>query len=169
LDRCANELARPLMAEHRRVAVIGGGWAGLAAAVEATRLGHSVTVFEMAAQLGGRARQVDFGDAVLDNGQHILIGAYSQTLALMQLVGVDIDTALLRTPLRITYPDGNGLQLKAGPAILAFASAVLRSPGWRWRDKQALLITATAWAVRGFRCDESLTVAQLTSHLPPAV
>jgi hypothetical protein len=87
----------------------------------------------------------------------------------MRLVGVDIDQALLRTPLRVTYPDGAGLQLAPGAPILAFASAVLRYPGWRWRDKQALLLTATGWALRGFRCDPALTVAQLTSHLPIAV
>ncbi|HEX3141188.1 MAG TPA: hydroxysqualene dehydroxylase HpnE [Rhizobacter sp.] len=157
------------MGAPKRVAVIGGGWAGLAAAVEATRRGHRVTVYEMAPQLGGRARQVDFGEAVLDNGQHILIGAYAQTLSLMRLVGVDIERALLRTPLRITYPDGAGLQLRAGSPVLAFARAVLHYPGWRWRDKQALLTTATRWAVQRFRCDPALTVAQLTSHLPIAV
>ncbi len=157
------------MGAARRVAVVGGGWAGLAAAVEATRRGHRVTLYEMAPQLGGRAREVDFGDALLDNGQHILIGAYSQTLAMMRLVGVDIDRALLRTPLRVVYPDGAGLQLAPGSPILAFASAVLRYPGWRWRDKQALLLTATGWALHRFRCDPTQTVAQLTSHLPAAV
>jgi len=157
------------MTASKRVAVIGGGWAGLAAAVEAMRHGHHVTLYEMAPQLGGRARQVDFGDAVLDNGQHILIGAYSQTLSLMRLVGVDIEQALLRTPLRITYPDGAGLQLNAGSPIVAFASAVLRYPGWRWREKLALLTTATRWAVQRFECDPASTVAELTKHLPIAV
>ena len=79
-----SEPARPGL----RVAVIGGGWAGLAAAVEATRRGHRVTVFEMAAELGGRARAVLIAGLTLDNGQHILIGAYSATLALMRSVGV---------------------------------------------------------------------------------
>ncbi|MGY4829409.1 hydroxysqualene dehydroxylase HpnE [Sphaerotilaceae bacterium SBD11-9] len=170
MDRGAHQLARPLMAHARRVAVVGGGWAGLAAAVEATRRGHHVTVYEMAPQLGGRARQVDFGDGlVLDNGQHILIGAYTQTLSLMRLVGVDIDRALLRTPLRVTYPDGAGLQLQHGSPIAAFAVAVLSYPGWRWRDKQALLVASTRWALRGFRCAPTLTVAQLTARLPLAV
>jgi len=40
------------------VAVIGGGWAGLAAAVEATARGHQVTLYEMAPTLGGRARRL---------------------------------------------------------------------------------------------------------------
>ena len=71
-----------------KLAVIGAGWAGCAAAVEATRLGHHVTVFEAARIAGGRARRVDShwpdGTALpLDNGQHILIGAYTETLRLM--------------------------------------------------------------------------------------
>ncbi len=72
-----------------RVAVVGGGWAGIAAAVHARRAGHAVQVFEMAPQLGGRARSVGVGRLLLDNGQHILIGAYTATLELMQLVGAD--------------------------------------------------------------------------------
>ena len=39
-----------------KLAVVGGGWAGLAAAVAATRAGHAVTLFEAARQFGGRAR-----------------------------------------------------------------------------------------------------------------
>ncbi|HEY0819272.1 MAG TPA: FAD-dependent oxidoreductase, partial [Rhizobacter sp.] len=157
------------MAVARQVAVVGGGWAGLAAAVEATRRGHQVTLFEMAPQLGGRARTVDFGDAVLDNGQHILIGAYSQTLALMRFVGVDIEGALLRMPLRVTYPDGAGLQLAPGSPLVSFAAAVMRYPGWGWREKQAMLMASTRWALQRFRCDASLTVAQLTARLPAKV
>ena len=55
-----------------RLAVIGGGWAGCAAAVQAVDEGHEVTLFEMAGQLGGRARRVDVEGFPLDNGQHIL-------------------------------------------------------------------------------------------------
>jgi squalene-associated FAD-dependent desaturase len=157
------------MAAVRQVAVVGGGWAGLAAAVEATRRGHHVTLFEMAPQLGGRARAVDFGEALLDNGQHILIGAYAQTLSLMRFVGVDLDQALLRMPLCVTYPDGTGLQLRPGPPLISFAAAVMRYPGWSWRDKQALLMASTRWALQRFRCDASLTVSQLTAPLPAKV
>lgn len=157
------------MAPRRAVAVVGGGWAGLAAAVEATRRGHQVTLFEMAPQLGGRARAVDFGDALLDNGQHILIGAYAQTLSLMRFVGVDLERALLRTPLKVTYPDGAGLQLRPGSPLLTFAAGVMRYPGWGWREKQALLMASTRWALQRFRCDPSLTVSQLTARLPARV
>ncbi len=169
MDRDAHELARALVAPRRTLAVVGSGWAGVAAAVEATRCGHAVTLFEMGPQLGGRARGVDVAGMTLDNGQHILIGAYAQTLSLMQTVGVDLQHALLRTPLRITYPEGSGLQLEAGSPVLAFARAVLRLRAWRWQDRLALLTTAGGWALRGFGCDPALTVAQLSRRLPAAV
>ena len=156
-------------ARNRRVAVVGGGWAGIAAAVEAVRRGHSVTLSEMAPQLGGRARSVAAGEHVLDNGQHILIGAYVETLALLRAVGVDIDRAFVRTPLRLSAPDGTGLHLRPGPPIAAFVAAVWRRRGWSAFERLALLAAATRWAVRGFRCDPALTVAALTAGLPDTV
>ena len=90
------------MTAQRKVGVVGGGWAGLAAAVEATRNDHKVTLFEMGAQLGGRSRGVDVAGMKLDNGQHIMIGAYTETLALMRTVGVDVQQVFFRSPLRIT-------------------------------------------------------------------
>ena len=80
------------------VAIIGAGWAGCAAAVELTRRGARVTLFEAARTLGGRARRVDHHGTTLDNGQHILLGAYRDTLHLMQTVGLRPSEALLRLP-----------------------------------------------------------------------
>jgi len=154
---------------RRRVAVVGGGWAGLAAAVEATLQGHAVTLFEMAPQLGGRARRVDIDGLALDNGQHILIGAYRETLRLMQVVGVALGDAFVRSPLRLTYPDGHGLQLPAGSPIMAFARGVIGVRAWSLHDRLALLASATGWATRGFRCGSELTVAALTERLPNSI
>ena len=174
MDRDANQLARPLTplarsASARRVAVIGGGWAGTAAAIEATGRGHRVTLFEMAAQLGGRARKVDIDGLAVDNGQHILIGAYTQTLAMMRRVGVDPEAALLRLPLRLVRPDGRGLVLPPGTPRLAFVHAVCTHPQWDWRDRGSLLGAAARWSLRGFRCAGETTVAQLCRALTPAV
>ena len=59
----------PEMQMPLQVAVIGAGWAGCAAAVAATRQGHAVTLFEAAAEPGGRARSVTLPDGTtLDNG-----------------------------------------------------------------------------------------------------
>ncbi len=161
--------ALDLRANAKRLAVVGGGWAGLAAAIEATRRGQRVTLFEMAAQLGGRSRGVDVAGLALDNGQHILIGAYTETLALMRTVGIDADAAFVRLPLRVTYPNGTGLQLDHGAPMLAFAGAVLRQRGWRIGERIALLAATAGWVARGFRCEPSLTVAQLTQRLPRAI
>ena len=152
-----------------KLAVIGAGWAGLAAAVRATEAGHAVTVFEMAPQPGGRARELVIDGLALDNGQHILIGAYRASLALMQTVGVDLDAAFDRRPLELRYPDGRGLRLPAGPAWLVFGLGVMRCQGWSLADKTALIRAAAGWALAGFRCAPGTTVAQLCNTLPPAV
>ena len=153
----------------RQIAVVGGGWAGLSAAVEATLRGHTVTLFEMAPQWGGRARRVEVDDLALDNGQHILIGAYRETLRVMRTIGVDIDAAFVRSPLRLIQPDGHGLQLPPGAPVTAFARGVLALRAWPLRQRVSLLAAASGWALRRFRCDDRLTVAQLTAGLPPVV
>lgn len=152
-----------------RVAVVGGGWAGLACAVEATQRGWPVTLYEMAPQFGGRARRVDIDTLALDNGQHILIGAYRETLRLMRTVGIDVADAFVRTPLRLATPQGGGLSLPPGPPMLAFTRGVLAQAGWPLADRIALLRAALSWALRGFRCAPSMTVAALTARLPAAV
>ncbi len=157
------------MAGGRRVAVIGGGWAGLAAAIEAVRRGAQVTLFEMAPQLGGRAREVLVDGVALDNGQHICIGAYGETLGLLRDIGVAESDAFLRTPLRLVDPEGRGLSLGAGTPMLAFARAVLRHPRWKWVDKASLMTTTTRWLIGGFECPPERTVADVTAGLTPIV
>ncbi len=152
-----------------KLAIVGGGWAGLAAAVRAVQAGHAVVLIEMAAQLGGRARGVDVAGLALDNGQHILIGAYRRTLDLMRTVGVDGAVVFDRRPLELRYPDGRGLSMPPGPAWLGFGLAVATCEGWTWRDRAALLKAAAGWALAGFRCAPALSVAELCKDLPPAV
>ena len=66
------------------VAVIGGGWAGCAAAVALAAQGRRVTLYEAAPVLGGRAPHASMRDGLsLDNGQHLLLGAYAATRALV--------------------------------------------------------------------------------------
>jgi squalene-associated FAD-dependent desaturase len=154
----------------KTTAVIGAGWAGLACAVEATRLGHAVTLFEAAHMPGGRARRVDnMHGLALDNGQHILIGAYTATLKLMRDVGVDVDSALLRMPLSLRFADGGGLKLPRLPAPLDLLAGIFTARGWTWRDKSSLLRTAIGWRLSGFRCAASTTVADLCTGLTPRV
>jgi hydroxysqualene dehydroxylase len=159
----------------KKVAVVGAGWAGCAAAVEATRLGHAVTLFEASRTPGGRARRVDGllqGQPVsLDNGQHILIGAYSETLRLMAELGIDQKASLLRLPLTLQFPDGSGLVLPASrylPAPLDALAGILKARGWSWADRLSLLKVALGWQLQGFRCDSDQTVADLCRGLTAA-
>ncbi|MES2362268.1 MAG: hydroxysqualene dehydroxylase HpnE [Pseudomonadota bacterium] len=156
-----------------KVAVIGAGWAGCTAAVEATRRGYQVTVFEAARTTGGRARRVEVMLAdqaqTLDNGQHILIGAYSESLKLMTDVGVDISASLLRLPLTMQFPDGSGLRLPRLPAPLDAVLGILGTRGWSWRDRFSLLKVCMGWQLRRFECAPQLSVADLCTQLPVAV
>lgn len=122
--------------------------------------------------MGGRARGVpvampDGALSPLDNGQHILIGAYTESLRLMRLVGVDPEQALLRLPLALCFPDGNGLALSDGPAPWDALAGILRARGWDWRDRISLLHAATRWQLRGFSCAPEVTVADLCASLSP--
>lgn len=152
-----------------RIAVVGAGWAGIAAAVRATARGHQVTLFDTAAQPGGRARSVEHQGLWLDNGQHIFIGAYRDTLRLMRQVGVRPDDVLLRKPLRLLYPDGNGLVLPPGPPMRSFVRGVWSRRGWPLGERLSVLRAAAGWMVRGFDCPAEWTVERLTSELPMPV
>ena len=156
-----------------KVAVAGAGWAGCAAAVEATQRGHQVTLFESARIAGGRARRVETTAAgqplQIDNGQHILIGAYAKTLRLMNTLGVDSATALLRMPLRLQFPNDDGLRFPAWrvPAAMQAVIGILGARGWAWQDKWSLLRLAWRWQAAGFKCSADMSVATLCQGLSP--
>lgn len=158
----------------RRVAIVGAGWAGLAAAVAAARDGHAVTVFEAARTLGGRARtlrlEADDGAALdLDNGQHILIGAYRATLDLMRQVGVEPAQVLHPMRLSLRTPEGEGLALPALPAPLDALAGIAGARGWGWRDRLSLLSALVRWKRQGFDCAVHESVADLCRGLRPKV
>lgn len=115
----------------KKVAIIGAGWAGLAAAIDLTQKGAQVTVFEAAPQAGGRARTVRWkseGQTLeIDNGQHILIGAYRKTLALLRQIGIEPETVLQRLPFGLPLPEGWKLKAPHLPAPLHLLVALFQS------------------------------------------
>jgi squalene-associated FAD-dependent desaturase len=150
--------------EARHIAVIGAGWAGCTAAVELTQAGHQVTLFEASRQLGGRARRVDINEITLDNGQHILLGAYSQTLRMMRKVGIDPASAMLRLPLQMCYPaDSGGMTFIAPrlPAPLHLLLALWRAQGLDRQDKLALARFSSAARWMGWQLHDDCSVSTL--------
>ena len=109
---------------------------------------------------------------VLDNGQHILIGAYSECLQLMAELGLDEATVLLRLPLTMQWPDGGGLKLPQSPFLPAPLDALVGialARGWSWRDKLSLLKTATAWQLWRFKCPPQQSVADVCRSVSPMI
>ena len=149
---------------RRHVAVIGAGWAGCAAAVELARAGCQVTLLESARSLGGRARRVEIDGRQLDNGQHIMLGAYAESLRLMKLAGVNLDQALLSLPLQMRYPAGSGgMDFVAPrlPAPLHLLGALLRSTGLARGDKLSLARFSTTARWMGWRLHTDCSVSEL--------
>jgi len=146
------------------VAVIGAGWAGCAAAVECASKGHTVTLIEAARLAGGRARRITQHGHHLDNGQHILLGAYSETMRLMRAVGLKPSELMLRLPVQMRYPDAtNGIKFIASPlpAPLHILSALISSQGLSWSDKLALAQFSSAARWMGWQLDHDCSVSEL--------
>jgi squalene-associated FAD-dependent desaturase len=131
--------------------VIGAGWAGLAAAVGLLEAGRRIALIEAAPQAGGRARGLLLdlaGTRVeVDNGQHLLIGAYRATLELVRRVGVDPDAVLARSRLRLVAPDGFALRAAPLPAPLNLAVGIATARGFPWAERLAT-VSAMAWLAR---------------------
>lgn len=145
----------------KRVAVVGAGYAGLAAAVELSAAGVAVDVYEASRTLGGRARRAGIDGAELDNGQHILVGAYSETLRLMRQVGADPNALLLRLPLDLDYPGVMRIKAPRLPAPLHLAVALLGAKGLSWREKIAAVRFMQALKTKRFQLPADLSMQAL--------
>jgi len=144
-----------------RVAVVGAGWAGMAAAVYLADREIPVAVFEASRNLGGRARRVTIDGADLDNGQHILIGAYRETLALMRKVGADPEKLFLRLPLELRFADGFHLRAPRLPYPLNLLAGLLGARGLSFAQGLAAIRFMAQLQKTAFRVEPDCSVAVL--------
>jgi squalene-associated FAD-dependent desaturase len=145
-----------------RVAVVGGGYAGMAAGVELADRGAQVTIFEAANVLGGRARRVEVDGRTLDNGLHILIGAYTETLRLIERTRAPgEEPGLARLPLELAVHPGFRLRAPRLPAPLHLGIALILATGLRWRERLAAAKFMLAMRRRAFRIERDTTVSAL--------
>jgi hydroxysqualene dehydroxylase len=145
-------------------AIIGGGYAGMAAAVELAAAGVPVTVFEAAQELGGRARRVTLNGMALDNGQHILLGAYRETLELIARVHPDPRRAMLRQPLEIFIAGEFHLKATRLPSPLDLGVGFALARGLSIGERLAAARFLLGMKSRGFRLPRDISVAELLSN-----
>lgn len=141
------------MSHATPIAIVGAGYAGLSCAVELALRGFAVTVFEASRIPGGRARVVAVGGLALDNGQHILLGAYSEVLRLMRRVGANPERLLLRLPLSIKYPGELELTAANLPSPFNLMAGLFRARGLSWSERVAAVRLMSALRRNRFRLD----------------
>ncbi|MDR2926462.1 MAG: hydroxysqualene dehydroxylase HpnE [Azoarcus sp.] len=142
------------------VAIIGAGYAGLACAVELARHDVEVTVFERSRILGGRARIVRKDGWAVDNGQHLLIGAYTELTRLMRLTGVS-PRQIRHLPLTLSIPGHICLRAAALPAPLHLLIGLLCAEGLSWRERFAIAAMLRYLKRRDFRLPAEMSVTEL--------
>lgn len=125
------------------IAVVGGGWAGITAAVALVNAGKRVVLFEAGPQPGGRARTAPALGVDVDNGQHIAVGAYSATMELLSTLGIAHKQAFARFGVRLAQigPGGQRMSLCAagGAGRFQLAYAFLSAKGLSSTDKFAII------------------------------
>jgi hydroxysqualene dehydroxylase len=143
------------------VAVIGGGYAGMAAAVTLADGGIPVTVYEAARELGGRARRVVVHGVELDNGLHVLIGAYTETLRMIRRVHTWPDDALARLPLDWHVYRRFRVRAAPLPAPLHLAMGLVTARGAAISERYAAIRFIRAMRAAGYRLSSDVTVGEL--------
>ena len=135
----------------------------MAAAVELAAAGIAVTVFESGPVPGGRARRIVSEGLALDNGQHVLIGAYSELYRLMRAVGIP-QSALLRMPLEIRYARGFALRRLWLPGSAGLLGGLLAARGVPFAERVDALRFVARLRRRGFTLESETSVTQLLAE-----
>jgi squalene-associated FAD-dependent desaturase len=144
-----------------KVVVVGGGFAGFAAAIALSERRHQVVMLERRGVLGGRAtssRDAVTGEDV-DNGTHLMIGAYTETLDLVRRAGAS-DLLLAQENLRIEWVDDKGIAALDCPPLIAPLHLLVGLLGLRVPLAVKLQAIRLGLAVRFGRRPEGLTLAE---------
>ena len=141
--------------ELKRVVVVGGGLAGLAAGLEAADRGTAVTVLERRPRLGGATWSFQRRGVWFDNGQHVFLRCCTAYLRFLERIGsanqVFLQERLEIPVLRAGGPAG-AIRRTAGPAPLHLAPALLSYPHLGLRQRFAVL--RAGWALRRLDPDD---------------
>jgi len=124
-----------------RVAVVGGGLAGLSAALDLVDAGHGVMLYEARPTLGGAVQTLPRRDGdpepPPDNGQHIALGCFTEYLRFLERIGQS--SSVRRVPLKLPVIDEEGRTATIGPSAPALLRYRHLSLGERLRLLKALV------------------------------
>jgi squalene-associated FAD-dependent desaturase len=153
----------------KRVVIIGGGFAGLAAGVRLSERGHEVALLERRNHLGGRAYSfIDqkTGD-IVDNGQHLFMGCYHHTIAFLETID-RIDRLKFQARPRVDFLDRDGLSsfdCPPLPAPLNVLAGLLKMKGLGIGDKLRAFNVGRAIKSNGNLSPGAITVDQWLDEL----
>jgi squalene-associated FAD-dependent desaturase len=140
------------MSGARTVIVVGGGLAGITAALDCAAAGHAVTLLESRGRLGGQAYSFDRDGLTADNGQHVFLRCCTEYRAFVERVGA-AEMVTLQDRLDITVlgrqdgqPRRGRLNRTALPSPLHLAGALLRYPFLSWRERLSAAVAMSALA-----------------------
>jgi len=134
-------------AARRSVAIVGGGWAGLACALKLAEAGYRPVVFESAPEPGGRARRALVEGHYRDNGQHLMLSGCVSLNSLLDAAGIKLPAV------PFNYQSGSRcLSVPAKAGRLGLAVALLRTKGFSWHERYRLIaallhLKASGWCV----------------------
>ena len=135
----------------------------MAAAAELAARSVIVTVFEAGAVLGGRARRIEARGHRLDNGQHILAGAYSSLFAAMRQVGAPKES-LLRRRIELRYARSFALRAAPLPAPFDMLFGLLATRGAPLGERFGAIAFMRALQHLHFALAPDRSVAQLLAE-----
>ncbi len=125
-----------------RVGVIGGGLAGIAAALALADAGAQVTLFERRPHLGGLTSSIERDGFSFDNGQHVFLGCCSSYRAFVDRIGASEQVYLQpRLDVPVLSPDGTrgSIRRMRLPAPLHLAASLMRYRFLSLRERIGLL------------------------------
>ena len=128
----------------KKCLVIGGGFAGLTASAYLVNAGFTVELIEASPKLGGRAYSFCHKetDTIIDNGQHIMMGCYHETMKFLSLIGA-LDKVQVQDKLNVNFlkPGFELHQLEASsiPYPFNLLSAMLKFSAITFRERMVIL------------------------------
>jgi squalene-associated FAD-dependent desaturase len=162
----------PASSLQSSVLIIGGGFAGLAAAVDLAEAGRRVLLLERRAFLGGRAYSFTdqtTGDTI-DNGQHLMMGCYHHTLSFLDKIGASHKLKFQSSP-RVDFlheREGHAsFECPSAPAPLHLLAGLARLQTIGWQDRlKALRVGMALGRLNGHRARlADLTVREWLDEL----